>query len=511
MEILSAYKFTVRHVPGVSIPHVDALSRIPNRPCDPNCPTCTRIERKEAENLETNFALVKWTTISPADGISTEQMARDQYEDADLKPLIDALLSEHRPLLQAVIGRSSTTRALWHQFSSLILLNKVLYRKFEHTSGKPELIRYQLILPEKHTTKTVKYYHSGIACGHHYGREKTLALLKRYFYWPNMFDTVASVINKCETCFKAKGPTHRVRHPMKLFREGVMRGSWVIDHLGPLPPSQGDKYRYILIAVETFSNWPVAIPTKTTTSLEIAQKLIENVFTVYGAPNRIHSDQGRGFEANLLRDIMTLYGVTKTRTTPFNPKANGQVEVMIKTLTPHLKMMVHQNQKDWPKYLPLICQVYRALPTSARRYSPYEIMFGEQMRLPVDLVRGKPPTQPPCLSADVAYKDYPLALRQHLWNIHKEVRDNIHAAAKKMKQNYDRTANYIPFEARQLVWLFTPTRVKGLSPKLQSPWSGPHKILSILNDVVVRIQNVQNPRKIQHVNVDRIAPYHCAQ
>ena len=156
LEILSAYKFTVRHVPGVSIPHVDALSRIPNRPCDPNCPTCTRIERKEAETLETKFALVKWTTISPADGISTEQMARDQYEDTDIKPLIDALLSEHRPLLQAVIGRSSTTRALWHQFSSLILLNKVLYRKFEHTSGKPELIRYQLILPEKHTTKTVK-------------------------------------------------------------------------------------------------------------------------------------------------------------------------------------------------------------------------------------------------------------------------------------------------------------------------------------------------------------------
>ena len=111
-----------------------------------------------------------------------------------------------------------------------------------------------------------------------------------------MFDTVASVISKCETCFKAKGPTRRVRHLMKLFREGVMRGSWVIDHLGPLPPSQGDKYRYILIAVETFSNWPVTVPTKTTTSLETAQELIENVFTVYGAPNRIHSDQGRGLK-----------------------------------------------------------------------------------------------------------------------------------------------------------------------------------------------------------------------
>ena len=90
-------------------------------------------------------------------------------------------------------------------------------------------------------------------------------------------------------------------------------------------------------------------------------------------------------------------------------------------------------------------------------------------------------------------EDYPLKLRQHLWKIHKEVRDNIQWTARKMKESYDKTANYIPFEINQKVWLFTPTRIKGQSPKLQDQWSGPYQIISILNDCVVRIQSLEKP------------------
>jgi len=85
---------------------------------------------------------------------------------------------------------------------------------------------------------------------------------------------------------------------------------------------------------------------------------------------------------------MTLYGITKTKTTAFHPKANGKVEIFIKTLKEHLRILVQRNQKDWPKYLPLICQVYKSLPVSTTKFSPYEILFGAQMRTPLDLARG---------------------------------------------------------------------------------------------------------------------------
>ena len=77
-----------------------------------------------------------------------------------------------------------------------------------------------------------------------------------------------------------------------------------------------------------------------------------------------------------------------------------------------------------------------------------------------------------------------------------------------MKAYYDRTTNYVPFEVGQKVWLFTPTRVKGLSPKLQNQWTGPWIIRHILNDCIVRIQLLSNLKQIQHVNVERLATYH---
>ena len=86
-------------------------------------------------------------------------------------------------------------------------------------------------------------------------------------------------------------------------------------------------------------------------------------------------------------------------------------------------------------------------------YSPYEILFGNYMRMPIDLKRGEPPSQPPCLQSNKVYKEYPLALRQHLWNIHKEVRQDIQLAARKMKENCDKTSNYICFEVGQKVCL----------------------------------------------------------
>ena len=73
-------------------------------------------------------------------------------------------------------------------------------------------------------------------------------------------------------------------------------------------------------------------------------------------------------------------------------------------------MLVQKDQKDWPKHISLICQVYTALPVTSTSYSPYELLFGYPMRLPIDLVRGQPPQEPTTNLKEI-YKSYPLSLR----------------------------------------------------------------------------------------------------
>jgi len=152
-----------------------------------------------------------------------------------------------------------------------------------------------------------------------------------------MFDTVYQVVTECPTCFRAKGPTHKVKPPLKLFRDGILHGRWHVDFCGPFVETPVDKFKYILVAVEAFSGWPVAVPTRTQPALETAQKLVEHVFSIYGCPLSITSDCGRQFESQVLQDVMTLYGISRTKTTPFHPRAYGKVEVFIRTLKQHLQ------------------------------------------------------------------------------------------------------------------------------------------------------------------------------
>ncbi|KFM63613.1 hypothetical protein X975_19950, partial [Stegodyphus mimosarum] len=71
--------------------------------------------------------------------------------------------------------------------------------------------------------------------------------------------------------------------------------------------------------------------------------------------------------------------------------------------------------------------------------------------------------------------------------MHNFAGERVNLATEKMKTRYDTRAAEHRLNERDKVWLWNATRRKGLSPKLQSSWDGPYKVLNRLNDVVVRI------------------------
>jgi hypothetical protein len=85
----------------------------------------------------------------------------------------------------------------------------------------------------------------------------------------------------------------------------------------------------------------------------------------------------------------------------------------------------------------------------------------------------------------------------HLNNIHRYARQHLKMASDWMKTRYDKLANSAGYQQGDRVWLYRPTRTKGKSPKLQSSWEGPYKLVTRINDVVYRIQ--KNPRTISQL------------
>ncbi|GFO18490.1 Pol polyprotein [Plakobranchus ocellatus] len=63
----------------------------------------------------------------------------------------------------------------------------------------------------------------------------------------------------------------------------------------------------------------MAVPVRDQTARTVVRVLVEEWFTVFGAPARIHSDQGRAFEAEVVSELCEHYGIVKSRTAPYNP------------------------------------------------------------------------------------------------------------------------------------------------------------------------------------------------
>ena len=79
------------------------------------------------------------------------------------------------------------------------------------------------------------------------------------------------------------------------------------------------------------------------------------------------------------------------------------------------------------------------------------------------------------------------------------MRTRIKMVSDGMKGRYHHAANTEGFHEGQLVLLYNPQRKRGLSPKLQTSWDGPYKIIKPLNVVVYRIQKANRARTIERL------------
>ena len=122
---------------------------------------------------------------------------------------------------------------------------------------------------------------------------------------------------------------------------------WGIDFMGPVPPSYNNLYN--LLAVDYVSKGVEAILTRTNDAKVVAQFLRSHIFSRFGTPQALITDNGTHFCNKVIDKVLQKYGVRHRTSLAYHPQSNGQAEVSNREINSILEKTVSSSRKDWSK------------------------------------------------------------------------------------------------------------------------------------------------------------------
>jgi hypothetical protein len=395
--------------------------------------------------------------------------------------------------------------AIPHEASQYVLMNDVLYHLFTkrlRKKVKETDIIQQLAVPTSLRNDVLLSYHDSIAAGCHMGVQKTYEAVRQKYFWPEMYQHIYDYITSCKTCQMIKRNTHVKRATMYPLPVQDVFARWQMDILAGLPKTK-DGYQYILLLIGSSSHWCECVPLTSQDSVNVAKVLYNGIFTIFGMPGSILSDRGHNFMSKLVSALCAIFQVTKLRTSSFHPQTNGICERQNSALAQCRRAYCHENQENWTKYLRSIMMSLRmTLGLQTTGFSPFEILFGRNMKLPIDF-------------SLVPQQNILKAPMEHIKDIIKKIevtrkiaRENLQMVRDEMKEKHDQRVSDIELKRGQYVLLKHDHIAPDKKKKLEAKWTGPYYIISKLNHDTYVIGNCETQNgHSSPVNISRLKIY----
>ena len=393
----------IHHRPGKLQTVPDALTRMPGskQPLPPDTrqfpPISTVGSRLDSHGRvmdweENERHIVSVVDVAPVSDLEAEidylyalhnqnviqRLQTEQLSDVELIPYI-LFLRDH-----TISSDPKVAQRIMKQCTKLSLVKGILVHVNPNTDASYTDASYRVVLPKGILSNNVIWrYHSHFREGAHHGFSKTYERFCRKFWFPGCYITIQKMLATCKECQQTKA-SHQPRPVAKLFPP-VVPGpleNIEIDFVGPLPVSNhGNKW--LMVITDYITKGAEIYPLRDEQSPEVVACLADWV-SRYGAPLAISSDRGANFLSTLVENFCRIWDVQHSVTASYHPQANAKVESLNGTLCDLVRPFCKDVGSTWDEHLSALMFAYRNGQHSATGVSPAKLLYGIDLRTPLD-------------------------------------------------------------------------------------------------------------------------------
>lgn len=386
------------------------------------------------------------------------------------------------------------------------LVNDVLYKlvpnRFKIPLNVPE---WKMVVPCFEREEIIRRCHDDLGSGH-FGFYKTLKKVQINYYWPNVKKDVIRFVRSCIVCGSQKSPNYPPSGLMKFEKKANFPFEIIaMDLIGPLPRSKSG-HRWLLVITDFLTKYVILQPFREATAAAISKFVDKYIFTVYGVPRVVMTDNGTQFISKEFKKIIEKYEVANLW---YNAKYHPQVNFCERTnrvvLTLIRSYLKENDHRTWDAEINYVMAAINSAPNEVTKFSPNALMFGRDVPINGKIYKDLNMKE---LMKSNEINEYITKLKE-LPKVYTEVAKSIHKAHERNAKRYNVGRQNNKLAVGDLVWrknFSLSNAASGYCAKL-APKYVLNKVTKVNSSLVYTLENT-NGKNEGRWHIKHLKPYH---
>ena len=245
--------------------------------------------------------------------------------------------------------------------------------------GKIQDKNGRIVIPKRELFKTLADAHSAIA---HRGRDKTEHYVRERYSGINQ-EVTELFVSLCTLHQSQRSVTSYMKKPVikPIAADGFLKHVEIdLTDFRKLPCSCASSHKWVLHINDHYSKYSWLIPLKSKTCEEVVQAL-QNVFFMFGFPHTLHSDNGKEFTGQKMKNFCKTNSITQVHGASRTPTTQGLVERGNRTFKENLSNILREKKAELNSWCSVLGEAaYKKNITihAATKQIPYVVVFGKK-------------------------------------------------------------------------------------------------------------------------------------